>query len=139
PAHLKVADLPMPGHPGHGQAAERGDRRVVGLQRGDGENIDARDGMADGVFPQEHRQRLDLGEFRHGSQYATRIPLSTPLWTAVDNSPRILWTTQCGTSQNASSCRIPWLNSSIARSRSGPASSIICAHRRVSWAKPGSA
>jgi hypothetical protein len=44
-----------------------------------------------------------------------------------------------GTSQKAASCRIPSKNNSSARPGSGAASSSICAQRRVSSTKPGSA
>jgi hypothetical protein len=69
---VEVQELAVPRHPGDRQAAERGHRRVVGLERGDGENIDPRDGVADRALAQEDGERLDLWQFGHASQYPSR-------------------------------------------------------------------
>lgn len=60
PVDVQVEELAVPGRAGDGQPAERGHRRVVGLQRGEGENIDAGDDMAGRPLPQELRERLHL-------------------------------------------------------------------------------
>ena len=53
--------LAPPIGPDHGLAVQRADRRVEGLQHGQGGDVDPADRQADGMAPQMVDQRFDLG------------------------------------------------------------------------------
>src|SRR3569833_1725556 len=58
--HVEIEELSVPGDVGDRQPAERGDRRVVGLQARDRDDVDAGDGPAHGVLTQERGERLNF-------------------------------------------------------------------------------
>jgi hypothetical protein len=82
PVHIEIEELPVPRDPRHGQPAQRRDRRVVRLQRGDREHVHARDHMADHVLPQEPGQRLHLRQLRHASSINEATDNRIPQLTA---------------------------------------------------------
>jgi hypothetical protein len=71
---VDVEELAVPGDAVDERTAERGDRRVVGLQAAERSDVDADDGAVAQPLGQVARQRLHLGQLGHGSSVPSGVP-----------------------------------------------------------------
>ena len=65
---VDVEELAVPAYTGDRQAVQGGRRRVEGLQRADGGDVDAGHDASGHPLAQVAGQRLDLGQLRHESK-----------------------------------------------------------------------